>query len=155
MGLGALMAAAVVVGAVPSGQDAWTGPVPPTTAPPEAMRGQCRPDPANEAAPEGLARRFEEIPREDHAGVHNQRGAMAALLTPDVILFNGHDNVSISGEAFISFIGVGRAGRPEVVETLTSGGTVATRARTANGGETLTVVRTDGGCITSVATFWD
>ena len=155
MGLGALIAAAVLAGPVPSGQDAWTGPVPPTTVPPEATRGQCRPDPASGAVPEALARRFEEIPREDHAGVHNQRGAMAALLTPDVILFNGHDNVSMSGEAFISFIGVGRAGRPEVVETLTSGGTVVTRARSANGGEILTVVRTDGGCIATVATFWD
>ena len=42
-----------------------------------------------------------------------------------------------------------------MVETLTSGGTVVTRARSANGGEILTVVRTDGGCIATVATFWD
>lgn len=155
MGMGALMAAAVLAGGAPWGQAAWTGPVAPTTAPPEATRGQCRPDPAGDAAPEALARRFHEIPTEVHVGVHNQRGAMAALLTPDAILFNGHDNVSMSGEAFISFIGTGRAGRPEVIETLISGGTVVTRARTANGGEVLTVIRTNGGCIAAVATFWD
>ena len=80
---------------------------------------------------------------------------MAALLAPGAVIVNAHDDFRMSDEDFLSLLGVGRAGRTEIVQTLTSGSTAVLRNTTAWGGEILLVVQTDGGCVTGVTSFYD
>ena len=138
----ALLAAASLPQAAPV-------PTPPQvlTAPPTS--GQCRPDPASAETPEALARRFHEI------AFRQDSEAMAALLAPGAVIHNAHDDFRMSDADFLSLLGVGRAGRTEIVQTLTSGGTAVLRERTARGGEILMVVQTDGGCVTGVTSYYD
>lgn len=144
MSLAALTAAALLAGPAPQ-----TFPTPPQVLPAPATAGQCRPDPGAAATPEAVARRFHEL------GFRQDREAMAALITPGSAFVNAHDDVRISDEDFLAILGVGRAGRTEILETLTSGATAVLREQTAYGGEILLVVRTDGGCVTGVTSFYD
>ena len=117
--------------------------------PASATSGQCRPDPASAETPEALARRFHDL------GFQQDAAAMAALLAPGAVIHNAHDDFRMSDEDFLSLPGVGRAGRTEIVQTLTSGSTAVLRERTATGGEILLVVQTDGGCVTGVTSYYD
>lgn len=74
--------------------------------------------------------------------------SLAALLAPGAVLLNADDDVRMSDADFLSLLGVGRAGRTEIVQTLTSGSTAILRETTAYGGGILLVVQTDGGCVT-------
>ena len=74
---------------------------------------------------------------------------------PGAVLHNAHDDFRMSDADFLSLLGVGRAGRTEIVQTLTSGATAVLRKTTAWGGEILLVVQTDGGCVTGVTSFYD
>ena len=124
-------------------------PAPLRLAPAPAAGGQCRPDPASAETPEALARRFHDL------GFQQDAAAMAALLAPGAVIHNAHDDVRMSDAEFLSLLGVGRAGRTDIVQTLTSGSTAVLRKTTAYGGEILLVVQTDGGCVTGVTSFYD
>lgn len=147
MSLAALAAAALLAAASPS--QAAPVPTPPRVLPAPATAGQCRPDPASAETPEALARRFHTI------AFRQDIEAMAALLALGAVIHNAHDDVRMSDADFLSLLGVGRAGRTEIVQTLTSGSTAVLRERTAVGGEILLVVQTDGGCVTGVTSFYD
>ena len=149
MSLAALSAAALLAGLAPPPQQAAPVPTPPQVLPAPATSGQCRPDPASAETPEALARRFHDLAFQQDAA------AMAALLAPGAVLHNAHDDVRMSDADFLSLLGVGRAGRTEIVQTLTSGSTAVLRERTATGGEILLVVQTDGGCVTGVTSIYD
>ncbi len=145
MSLAALTAAAALL----AGPAPQTFPTPPQVLPAPATAGQCRPDPGSAATPEAVARRFDEV------AFRQDRAAMAALITPGSAFTNAHDDARMSDEDFLAILGVGRAGRTEILETLTSGATAVLREQTAYGGEILMVVQTDGGCVTGVTSFYD
>ena len=145
----ALTAAALLAAPAPPTQQAAAFPAPLRLEPAPAGGGQCRPDPASAETPEALARRFHDL------GFQQDAAAMAALLAPGAVIHNAHDDVRMSDEDFLSLLGVGRAGRTEIVQTLTSGATAVLRETTAYGGEILLVVQTDGGCVTGVTSFYD
>lgn len=147
MSLAALTAAALLAAASPP--QAAPFPTPPQVLPAPATAGQCRPDPGSAETPEALARRFHDI------AFRQDIEAMAALLAPGAVLLNAHDDFRMSDADFLSLLGVGRAGRTEIIQTLTSGATAVLRERTATGGEILLVVQTDGGCVTGVTSFYD
>lgn len=112
-------------------------------------------EPTDPAAPLLAAVRTLDLTSADgRAGI---RALLAELdrLAPGAVLHNAHDDFRMSGAEFLSLLGVGRAGRTEIVQTLTSGATAVLRKRTAYGGEILLVVQTDGGCVTGVTSSYD
>lgn len=149
MSLAALTAAALLAALAPPTQVPQTFPTPPQVLPAPATAGQCRPDPDAAGTPEAVARRFHDL------GFLQDSEAMAALITPGSTFINAHDDFRMSDEDFLALLGVGRAGRTEILETLTSGSTAVLRKATAYGGEILLVVQTDGGCVTGVTSFYD
>ena len=149
MSLAALTAAALLAGLAPPTQAPQTFPTPPQVLPAPATAGRCRPDPEAAATPEAVARRFNDL------GFLQDREAMADLLTPGSAFHNVHDDLRLSDEDFLVLLGVGRAGRTEILETVTSGSTAVLRTATAYGGEILLAVQTDGGCVTGVTSFYD
>ncbi|GAA0648722.1 hypothetical protein [Brevundimonas lenta] len=145
---------AVVVLAASGGTQELPAPV--ATLPPPPDAGICRPDPSSATRPVDLAWRFMETPADAHMTASNRQAAMAALLKPDARLFNGHDNIVLSSEAFLALVGVSGPGSPpQGAVVSTSGGTVMIVSMLGGGREMVTVVRTEGGCIATVATFYD
>lgn len=151
------MIAAIFATAALSGT--WSGvqnpPYPPPVqmAPAPPTRGVCERNPLAAVGPEALAERFNEVGAGEYP--EHRQAAMAALLTPEAILFNGHENLTLTSEDFLALLGMGRGGALESETVLVSGGTLVRRSPLGDGREIITVIRIEGGCIATVATFYD
>lgn len=146
-----MFAAIVAAAALGAPQDL---PPPVATTPAAPTRGVCERDADRAITPEALAARFNDVSAREYP--EHRQAAMAALLTEDATLFNGHDNVTLTSEAFLALIGLGgKPGRLEPTVAVVSGGTVVTRSAIGGGREIVTVIRSEGGCIATVATFYD